>query len=815
MELNKLQSYIKRSKLYLRHHMVIALGDWGWDVLQRCKTALAQSHPELLPLVECIYLKEGQLGWFNWLQKIELQTDILTDQTCLEIGSRMPEGYPEELSSLGDLFRQAFGDATAQEKAKTLTNLGHYKIEGFQPKLDVHLLGRLEESFTRKAILNVVQALREKFPAPIAYRLYLYIVSDSISWERFPPEEKQDIDNFIQKLDDVLQKEMVEDYNRGHPIAICYLLDTIDEESRAISYALEQGITSERVLALRDLVAGFINLLVGSEIPEMQEYDALAYEELVKQKRELPVGKGGYCSSFSLAAYVFPLELLRTKFRCDLSRNLLAYFLPENSKDRTLANELKSEFSSKRNIEKPSLDLFFRKDEDEGKPFSFDFDPTKLDGVPDDELVDRILSWRALVEENVFPKFKKKIENKAQITVEELSSWIRQKVDELVLHYQGHTGTALDLLERLQKFIAECRLMPLSFPTRKRSFIFEIFKKEDIAFSHRKQPDLEKLKRRLQVALGQRVLRLAVWERFALYAAFESLFLALAWPFVLQGLQTIFPQLASVLYAIIALLIVYLLVLVANLLEAFNTILQSEQKVVRARDNFVKAIKIHFEIRLRKFLDEQLEQVYNHLAECIQNETRCVEQWVERVQLAQKELVAVPLERENIPLLNYERSILDVYQLKKYFPKTLEEHHKTYFEKMMREHTIPEWRQLSKSALITRVMHFTQPISQELTKELSLEAYMETEKGVPNMETLVAELEGKAKVQMDLSNSPSRYYALNLLCMEEKETSRARDAVKMRKPVILVTTLDGSHIIYLASVHGVSLRDLKIWGDLR
>jgi hypothetical protein len=791
--------------LYLRHHMVVGTGDWGWNLMYRFGQALQDSHPGLLTTVECLWINNQGIHWFNWSEL--LASDLEETNPVSGLINNPPSTFPANLSLYAGMLNSALSMSTAQEKLEIYRRSGFQFVRGDYPLLDIHIVGSLEDALVQQVLLPFVDTLRANRPAGFKFRLYFYLVSDTTEWISLDQTSKSQLVGFLDALDSFLISENNITLTNDVAIGSCYILDTFNEENRAATYKTQESNN----MPLGDLIAGLLSLVVGSELPECQEVNALSLGPFVHSSK-LNKSKG-YCSSFGLKSAVFLITTIQKRLALGLSRQVLARFFPENSTDRDNAASLVTEFSVIHTTDRSVLMAHLLRDERTGKPIRFEYQPVALNFIPENELVDRVLSWDAMIEQNKFKPVIRLTTEKADAVVTEAKIWIRATIDSLMVKKKPSTGDAILFCYLLREKLEKERMSINPSSHEDAHWFSELFARPKKPVED-KVVDQLTLQRRLQLSIGNRVLRLATWQRFAAYAGVENIFVVAAWrflgPTILQHLRPLVGNLP----ALVGLGIMVLAILVGNSLAAFYLILASELKIVNAQNDLIRSIQQKYQQRLKNHVQETLNGIYLQLEGYLEQEAQNIRQRSEFICAIDQEMTDLDNKPVSFSTLQQEESILSTNDIKNLIPMNSKEDIDLLYAALIGDSDVQNWRKTEKNLFRRKLLNLVNDRAIKYLRNLSMENYLDSNPGRYPLPELVQKLESDTKVQLNLSGFGTAH-RLSFLAIDDENLSQAPKALQDKRRTVLITTRDRSRISYLKTVHGLELKNLKLWENLK
>jgi hypothetical protein len=800
------------ANLYLRHQLVIAVGDWGKDTLSFLASALDNSHPELIHTLECLEVNASGIRWFNWLPALAIGNYNRGSSSPPISSWNLPSGFPQNLEAYAGMLNLALQEAASGEKKEEFIRFGYLPLSGDQPLLDVHVVARLDESIAQESIIPLTRLLQETRPVSLKFRLYFYLGVDTTQWINLNQDQQSALKQSLNRLNEFLVDEVTRSGAAEDGLRICYLVDTIDEETRTIASSHSASPKKgDRLTALAEMVAGFLAILMCSEIPELPEYMSLDIINYLRQSM-LPKNQG-YCSSLGLASLIFPIHYIRRSLVLEWALELLNRLTPAYSTDREQSNNLVFEFSTQYRLDQATLRERLIRDDETATPLRFVFDPTSLDGVPAEELVDQILSWAAMVELNRLPPALKQIEDHAHEVISQIESWLHQQVDDLVLSPLGGSGTARLMCLGLKAKVAELRSVPKSGNPKHRHWISELFlstsDEEDL-----RHPDLKLLQYDLQHALGERVLRLGVWQRFAIFASFEIVYFLAAWPFLRTALQTSLGEIVGNSFAQIGLWIALPLIILANVLAAFYTILRSEQKAARARNKLIEAIQQECELKIKQKTDQQLALIYDRLEVLLDGELAEIENWINLAKTLADEISDHQIDDLEEITRSHEKALSQPRTAEEFIPQIDASEADLVFARMINEQVLGNWRAIEKTHLMVMVLRFLDKLVPEQFRDVSINNFIDKKRGKLQLDRLIQDLQDNTKIQLNLAGFPTSH-RLGFLGVDDRRLSQVANLSLDNNKIKVVTTLDRGRISYIETVHGLPLEKLKIWESLR
>jgi hypothetical protein len=808
-----LKQFDVTQNLYLRHHMVVGVGDWGWKIIQRTSQAVQDTHPDLLPTIEYLFLNENAVHWINWIN-IPILANIEPDQPNL-FNKKLSSYYPLDLNDFTGLINRALSMATAQEKLDLYQKSGFQFVSGDYPLIDIHIMGKVEDLLFQQVLLPFVKTLLSHSLAGYKFRIYLYLGADSTKWADLNRPEnltkKSNLINFREELDAFLISEINGETADAGLVGSCHIVDTVNEETRAIYTQIKSSNQIDRSIPLADMVAGYLALIVGSELPECQEIDTLSLAKLVHSNQ---LSKSmGYCSSFGLSSIVFPISAIKHSFILGLCRKVLARFMPSNSTDRDNASSLVTEFFVGHKIVRPRLTAHINEDDRTGQPHRFDFQPIALNLIPENDIVDRILSWDAMIEQNKFKPVIKSIAMKADGVVEDAKKWIGEKIDGLVMKAKPSTGDAVDFCERLKVRLEKERLSVNINATRETHWFSELFGRPvNPVKGHEINQQL--LQTKLQVAIGKRVLRLATWQRFAVFAALESIFILAAWrflgPTILEHLLPLFWDIP----ALVGMLLVLLAVLVGNCLGAFYVILASEMRIVHAQSNLIRAIQEKYRQRLQNLVEEIIQGVYQQLEAYLDQEIENIQKRTQIIFSLDKSISEQEKLTVNIFSLQHEKTIITTRDIQELVPELQNQEIDLLYAEFIKKQVDENWRKTNSGLFRRFLWILLNEKANQCMQGLSIEGFMDANPGRHPLKETVQELESRVKIQLNLSGFGTAY-RLSFLAVDDEKISQAPKALEDPRKTVFITTLDKSRFSYLKTIHGLELKKLKLWENLK
>ena len=784
---------------------MIGFGKWGQKTLFLLARKLVSSHPELLDKQEYVYIDEHSAHWFSWLSPSPLRTfNEPTWSTFLseEASTTSSETF---LKNNTNILNQAIREATSKVKANDLVDLNYLPETGNRPILDVHVFGRLEEKIFLRNLFLFIRHLQNKHPAAIKFRIYLYIAMDTTNWSSLPKAEQKSLKSFNEQLDQFL----IQEKSRGDIIKDgvhnCYLIDTINENSRTIApYRLSPSSVGERITSLSEIIAGFIALQVYSEI-HLNDGDAFTGISYNLDKDQ------GYCSSIGIGGIYLPLPEIRQKLSLIWGKQLLNQFLPEQSADSKLANQSIKEFFTNHRLENDTIRRNLITTPQSKTTIHIHFDPSILNNVPYDELVDRILSWKAIEEQNKLQPLFEQIEENANKILNQTQEWIKVKVDEFVLSPERKCGTALIMCQELKTEIQKIKNRTSSPARENTHWLTEIFSVPPKR-GQKQYPDIRKLQHKLQRALAERVNRLAVWFRFALLAGAEGGLIIISLPYLGNVIQKYFGENPTHIINVLGIPTILLLVFILNTLAAFRKIIRSEQKISNAQRELINAIEQQMSFQINAEVEKKIENIYNRLEVVLNEEISYINQWI----AANHEMIDTLEKIEKQPWFHphnsYERSLIEPEALSSLIPKLNNSDICLTFRKLVTMNSMQGWRQPNQSIILNELMIFLSINVRETLSQQTIEGYIDRHLR-DSLDDIIQQIRSQVKIQLDLTEHPVAP-RFNFLFLEDKDSHRLPQHFAPANTLEVITTLDPSRITYLQTVQGLPLNKLSIWENL-
>ena len=793
--------------LYLRHHLLIGIGEWGKETIRAAGLALQQSHPEMLPVIELAHASSEGLGHMNWQPATLINSeDSRSFFPVPRLPDPLPKGYPQDLSGYVPFINTILREAVSLTKAAQLRRLGHRPVEGSQPMLDIHILGQLEDPLTQNLLLPLIDLLSKHHPASLRYRLYLYLSCDSTSWAALDQKKKSEISTFANRLNKLLAQQTNRKTGGDGDLAICYLVDTVNEDSRAL--AAPTG--GDRHSAQGQLTAGMLALLFCSEILNTEAHETCLARPLVKQNRLSSTS--GYVSTFSLNSLVYPVFEARRLFLLSSARQILELFAPEQSLHLEEETGTTEQFFTGLKLDRVSMNEWIGRDESSGQPYHFTFDPLLLDDVPEDALVDVILSWDGSMGRSRVQAAVNAMHCKRESRLQDARIWVSSHIDRLMTHPEGNTGTALQLCASLKERIEKEAAREFARPVKQRAgwlrFLFA-----PLARSQDEVLDTAPLTRKLQEALGSRVVRLAVWERLAVQAGVEGLFLMLAWPTIWPGLQKAYPFLpAAPLASAIGLAMVLFIVMV-NALVAFSIICASEYRIQKGHNRLVKAIQDRYSAILQNELRKTLSVFYASLRAFIEDESALVNRWVDLSKNTSQKLIEQSMEQSNETVPYFEEYLLSTQELFEQVPPLHPNELDGLYAAFSEEPAVQGWRQVEPEPFLRNLLSFVESQLGKRLDGLSIEHSIEQCQGEPALQERVADLQNRSRLQLAMAGINSAPQ-MAFLAVDDRKLSRVMEGFQTHFQTNPASTGDSSRITYLVTAHGIPMKKIKIWEDL-
>jgi len=793
--------------LPLRHYVLIGIGNWGWTTLAALAHALGSAHPELVDANEWIHLSPDGWCWFSWLPySAPFERHGSATSLSSEPQAAVPASWFEEISEHAEqTLASVFENAANQSKVGRLRRLGYEPVTGEQGNLDVYLIGRLDDPFVQSVLPGAIELLR-RLRGGRRFTLGLFLGADSPQWVRLPTPDKQALRTFMEQLDRLLahERERVDASEDG--IGWCYLIDTLDEYGRSLGCHSGEGRHgSDAGLLLAEVLAGFLALLIGSDLRECRDYRSFQLPALTRWGNRQ--GIRSYCSTFSCAAVVLPIQETTTR---RLSVDLLQQFDPRRPPDQDRANSLVREFFVKYKLRRPDLEMRLNQDET-GQPIRFTLDPSRLDGVSDEELVDRILSWDALIAQNKMRWIAEQMESEAQEIVREAQLYLHDVLDDLVTHSLNGVATAHLFCDRLRQAVTHEEQSAMQAGQERRGCLRALF---GLSLSPRREPmtfpDLQPLQHALQRALGERVERLAVWVRYIYLALFETIFVLAAWGHLRSALKFSSGNVLGLPPASPDLWIFPLAILVINILTAWLTILQNERRILKARDQLIQAIQQKYTAIVRWNISQYTTQIYRQLLAALEREQAALARWDRVVAEAIEDLLSNPATYRPLCL----EDVLSEHSGYAGPVATYSENEIKYlFEKWLRTGNIPAWREADRNAMRRAACEFAHQQVLGRGMGLSIESYAEPRRDQHALATLVTRLQ-ETRPQLFLGNL-SAYRRHHFLGVYDSSVTQADRWIREREWTTLISTADAERIVFAPTVHGLPLRELPIWGNLQ
>lgn len=798
--------------LPLRHYLLVGVGDWGWTSLCALAHALNSSHPELIDANEWLALSPDGWGWLKWL----------TGSAMGSIGSRphlsnapiatiSPDWQKNMSEASQPVLDEIFHCATGQDKTQRLKALGYEALHGDQIILDIYLIGRIDDPYLQTVLLDAVALLRRARPKALPFTLGFFLGVDSPRLARIPADERQALVTFIDRLDGFLAQDRKREDASEDGVGWCYLVDSLDRDGRPIApISGARDVSADPGLLLAQVVAGYLALVIGSEMHERSEYRRLSLDNLVKSAALDP--ERGYCSSFSCAAQVLPVREIEQQSARRLGADLLRQFDLARTADRGVASELAAEFFIVHNLRRPVVEGRLSRDED-GKPVHFDLDPADFALVPDEELVDRILSWDAFIARNRMRPITDQMARETELLLVKARYWIQAQIDKLVRQSPGGVATARHFCETLARDIQRESQFSLSGkpPPGCLGLLFGLQNgtpKSDTL------PELGPFQSALERALAERVEPLAVWVRYILIALFEMVFVLAAWNYIRPALNFSLGDAVGLPPSLVDPWIFPVSLILINLLAAWRHIARIELRIANARIRLIQTIQRKYVGIIRWNVLHRSAEIYAQLGAALEQERAALERLSATAMEVAGDLIK---EVENDPgyqPLCLERCLVGPAEYEQFAVKYPTEEIQALVREWWRAKPMPNWRTADRCQVRLSVLAFAQAVESSRLAQMSIESYTAAREDELALPRLVDALQRQTRLQLALG-SWSTVHPCNFLGIFDNRMTQIEQWVIEREWTSRVETRDAGRIVYAPTLHGLPIRDLKIWEGLR
>lgn len=790
--------------LTMRHHLLVGVGNWGSAVNTVLARALDVTHPELVQANAWFNVLPEGVAWFDWLP-----TSIgNTHPTSVVAEAASREWIKSNADSAPYLLADVLKDASSVVRQDFLRRTGYEPLTGDASSLDIYLCARVDDPFAQSVLLQALNWLRQARPASLRVTFTFMLGVDSPQLKQLSPTERRACRTFITTLDKFLAREVRSRARSDDQIGWCYLADTLNKAGSALAPATpEPDGKRDAAQMLAEVTAGYLALLLTSEVRESKEYLNLALPTLTHGAHLDP--SCGYCSTFSRAAYVLPIQDIVRRSARQLGAALLEPFDVERAPERSKAEDLVREFFVTQNLTRAVVEARLSKDE-RGQPLHFTIDPTQFDDAPDEAVVDRIRSWDTFIAKNRMAPLAEGLEHEADKLFDSAQSWIRNCADALVTRELYGVATARVFCDSLTRELHE-QAQHNAKPVKPHGVLWHLFRRSEAHGSEPETIELEPYQHELQRALAARVERPAVWLRYVALALVEIAFAIPAWDYLQAALRV---SLGSSLHLPFEWLDPWglpLLILSFNALAAWLSIAKNESRISQARQRLLEMIQFKYDQAIRWNVLQKVSEIYGQLLATLEQERSALEHWSQATVEAARQLrTASP---DNYAPLCLETALLAPEQYarfgREYSPAELD----ALFVAWLHV-TPPRWREPEAGVARRSAYRYAEQEINCALATLSVEQLTDARKDQWALTGLVETLERRTRIQLALASTlPVK--DLNLLGIEDREQTRLKTQLDPSAGRTLVSTRDPARLVYAPTAHGLPLRDLKIWENLK
>lgn len=417
--------------LQINPAVVVGLGAFGRVTLRLVAERLLPNHSALLDGLGWLWLDTA--GWQeNWLQ------GTAPDPAAVGRPPRTIEPKP---------WSQACRHATSWTTGSALRRAG-YEVGN---ALDTIVVAHVDDPLAQGALWPLLELIRAESPRQ-DHRVTLILATDS---RRIGGRSDASLGQFF----DQLAQRLIADRTDPAPGAVvwCYLCDAQGVKGQLADDAQP---TARLVAAQAELVAGFVGLLLASDLRCDQTYARTAIPELASDLG-LP-RHAALVSSFSWGAYVLPIDQILALVRDRVALRLYqAIFAKKTSvADREAGSFLRERLLKDIDLSPQGLRDCLSRDAD-GATISLDTTPPKLGRRGPEATLKALTRWREDLEacwddETVSPAFQ--IERNATTFLAKVSEGIRRQVAAAVAEGPHGLNRALVFVEGLPQAIEDARV---------------------------------------------------------------------------------------------------------------------------------------------------------------------------------------------------------------------------------------------------------------------------------------------------------------------------------------------------------------------
>lgn len=511
---------------------------------------------------------------------------------------------------------QALQDAIrkAQQKAGSSTK-----------ETDIYIICHLNEIFTQQILPILLAMVREAHPPTAGCVITLILALDSLELKDLTEEEAARWRTLLVWLKSELEAAVDPDEPSGR-IGWCYLLDAYNTYGHPLHppTGISDSSCAQEVQA--HYAVEFLALLIAG----LRQSPLYISQNLAAWQRDIQRGQvTAWVSSFAAASYLFPVEALAQRAQTELSLHLLNATLdgPDKPTDNPMARALSSDWIAQMQLERAQLRKRLLYDE-HGRPFEFRIHPPDVRAIPDMWVIDRLLSWEALLSQQwqAPEAYADQIAQRATEIGEGAVDSLSEKFENQLSRSPNGGQIAARLLREANDAIiaaqahTEKRPVPLRWLTRLLAAV------SPPTTEPAASADLEDARRRLARALSRRVNRRAVWTRagmqgIALSAFVWALYLATAHMSTLQGMVVRLVDFSGwpvALASALDLLALAVISWIVALLIGGWRIARTEGAIQRETAHFIDAMRHKFVGVQELLLQEQTDRVYEIVRQGLQ-----------------------------------------------------------------------------------------------------------------------------------------------------------------------------------------------------